>query len=47
MKTIIKFIKWVFTHQCVFKPEDVINLNIDPKCVYCDKKLSESGTKSI
>lgn len=28
-----------YNHE--FKPKDVVNLKIDPKCVICGKKLSE------
>ena len=27
--------------KCKFNIDDVINLKIDPKCVYCGKHLSE------
>lgn len=43
-KSIKEFIKQECTHQ--FKRHEMADLTIDPKCIYCDTKLSDLDEKS-
>jgi hypothetical protein len=41
------FFRNLFSHKCRFKRADVENRDIDPKCIFCEKHLSDYTTIPI